>query len=93
MRVDMIRFLKNDRRMFMCMQYPWLRVLDIPEGRGIMPKTHTWNGDHIYCPETGEEHIVGVYTSGKTCPGCGVNIREPLDETAIAAVQNHCHAG
>ena len=78
----------------MCVQQdPWLEVLDIPEGRGIMPKIHTWNGDHIYCPETGKEHMVGIYTSGKTCPGCGVNIRDTLNRADIEAVQNHCCAG
>jgi hypothetical protein len=60
----------------MCMQYPWLEALDIPEGRGIRKTRHFWNGDKVKCPMTEKEHFVGVHTSSRTCPGCGADITE-----------------
>jgi hypothetical protein len=37
---------------------------------------HPWIGDYVSCPKTKKMHAVGVYTSGKTCPGCGTNLRD-----------------
>ena len=77
----------------MCIQYPWLGVLDIPKGRGVSEK-HRWNGDKLYCPKTKVQKRNGIHTNGHNCDQCG----EPLAETKKTfddkrTVQDHCHAG
>lgn len=44
-------------------------------------KEHSWIGDYVHCPKTGMRHVVGVYTSGKTCPGCGEALFEEPENT------------